>query len=79
MNRIGFPVVRLVGHWGCASQVGWPPNLVTRAVMGFCAVDDPRWGQPVWEGWQRNEFTINRVSLDDAEYAHLVERIRSHL
>ena len=27
---------------------------------------DPRWGQPIWEGWQRNEFTINRFVLTDS-------------
>lgn len=40
---------------------------------------DPRWGQPIWEGWQRNEFTINRFILPEQEYAEIVERIRASL
>ncbi|MDP9317064.1 MAG: HIT family protein [Chloroflexota bacterium] len=40
---------------------------------------DPRWGQPIWEGWQRNEFNINRVTLADHEYAALIHRIRGVL
>jgi diadenosine tetraphosphate (Ap4A) HIT family hydrolase len=40
---------------------------------------DPRWGQPIWEGWQRNEFTINRFVLTDEEYAGIIERIRTSL
>lgn len=40
---------------------------------------DPRWGQPIWEGWQRNEFTINRVTLHDAEYTELIQRIGAAL
>ncbi|MDP9317302.1 MAG: HIT family protein [Chloroflexota bacterium] len=40
---------------------------------------DPRWGQPIWEGWQRNEFNINRVTLADHEYADLIRRIRAAL
>ena len=41
--------------------------------------DDVRWGQPVWEGWPRNEFTDNRHALSDAEYASLVKRIQAAL
>ena len=41
--------------------------------------DDPRWGQPVWEGWPRDEFNINRVVLSDADYAELIGRIRARL
>ena len=26
---------------------------------------DPRWGQPIWEGWPRNEFKINRHTLTE--------------
>jgi ATP adenylyltransferase len=37
---------------------------------------DPRWGQPIWEGWQRNEFNVNRVTLADKEYEELVQHIR---
>ncbi len=40
---------------------------------------DPRWGQPIWEGWPRNEFNINRVTLSDHEYDHLIQRIRAAL
>jgi diadenosine tetraphosphate (Ap4A) HIT family hydrolase len=42
-------------------------------------IDDPRWGQPVWEGWPRHEFTLHRVTLEDHAYADLVALIRSHL
>jgi diadenosine tetraphosphate (Ap4A) HIT family hydrolase len=40
---------------------------------------DPRWGQPIWEGWQRNEFTINRVTLREYEYADFIQRIGAAL
>jgi len=33
----------------------------------------------VWDRWLRDEFNRNRVSLGDAEYAELVERIRSKI
>ncbi len=38
---------------------------------------DPRWGQPIWEGWQRNEFHSNPVTLPEHEYQELIERIRA--
>ncbi|MFN8457326.1 MAG: HIT family protein [Anaerolineae bacterium] len=38
--------------------------------------NDLRWGQPVWEGWPRNEFNLNRVTLADEEYSDIVQRIR---
>jgi diadenosine tetraphosphate (Ap4A) HIT family hydrolase len=37
---------------------------------------DPRWGQPIWEGYPRNEFKINRRTLPEAEYRLLVDQIR---
>ncbi len=37
---------------------------------------DPRWGQPIWEGWQRNEFNIHRFVLSDQEYTTVIEGIR---
>lgn len=40
---------------------------------------DPRWGQPIWEGWPRNEFNDNRFVLEAEEYAAIVEGIRRHL
>ena len=40
---------------------------------------DPRWGQPIWEGWPRNEFKINRYTLTDLEYEELVNQIRAAL
>ncbi len=40
---------------------------------------DPRWGQPIWEGWQRNEFNIHRFVLADQEYAEIIEQIRGRL
>lgn len=41
--------------------------------------DDPRWGQPIWEGWPRNEFNLNRVTLRDEEYQAMIEQIRARL
>jgi diadenosine tetraphosphate (Ap4A) HIT family hydrolase len=38
--------------------------------------NDPRWGRPVWEGWQRNEFNINRVVIGDQQYQDLVTSIQ---
>jgi diadenosine tetraphosphate (Ap4A) HIT family hydrolase len=40
---------------------------------------DPRWGQPIWEGWPRNEFNDNRYTLSNVEYRQMVESIQSHL
>ncbi len=40
---------------------------------------DPRWEQPIWEGWPRNKFTLNRFVLTDEEYTEIIERIRKHL
>ncbi len=41
--------------------------------------DDPRWGQPIWEGWKRNEFTVNRFAISDEEYSEIIESIRQYL
>ena len=38
--------------------------------------NDPRWGRPVWEGWPRNEFNIDRVVIGNQEYQDLVMSIR---
>lgn len=40
---------------------------------------DPRWGQPIWEGWPRNEFKLNRHTLDAQAYQALIEQIRAEL
>ncbi len=40
---------------------------------------DPRWGQPIWEGWPRNEFNVNRHTLSSAEYDAIVHAIRQQL
>ncbi|MBL8155861.1 MAG: HIT family protein [Anaerolineae bacterium] len=40
---------------------------------------DPRWGRPIWEEWPRNEFKLNRHTLEEPEYALLVEQIRAAL
>jgi diadenosine tetraphosphate (Ap4A) HIT family hydrolase len=37
---------------------------------------DPRWGQPIWEGYPRNEFTMNRHILADNQYQEIVMQIR---
>lgn len=41
--------------------------------------DDPRWGQPIWEGWPPNEFNDNRVTLSDEEYQEIILAIRNNL
>ena len=41
--------------------------------------NDPRWGQPIWEGWPRNEFNLNRVIVSDQEYQDMIARIQSWL
>ena|SRR3990172_3945498 len=40
---------------------------------------DPRWGQPIWEQWPRNEFKLNRHTLEEQEYSLLVDQIRTEL
>jgi diadenosine tetraphosphate (Ap4A) HIT family hydrolase len=40
---------------------------------------DPRWGQPIWEGWPRNEFKLNRHTLPEHEYSLLIEQVRIQL
>jgi diadenosine tetraphosphate (Ap4A) HIT family hydrolase len=40
---------------------------------------DPRWGQPIWEGWPRKEFIINRVTLAEHETNEIIEGIRSQI
>ena len=40
---------------------------------------DPRWGRPIWEDYPRNEFTINRYTLEDAAYLALIDQIQEHL
>jgi diadenosine tetraphosphate (Ap4A) HIT family hydrolase len=40
---------------------------------------DPRWGQPIWEDYPRNEFNINRHVIPDDEIVSLVRAIQQHL
>jgi diadenosine tetraphosphate (Ap4A) HIT family hydrolase len=40
---------------------------------------DPRWGQPIWEGYQRNEFKINRQILPDIEYHQIINAIQQQM
>src|SRR6476469_165503 len=40
MKRMGLPVSRLSGHCGSPAHTGWPPNLVTRSVMGWVAAEN---------------------------------------
>lgn len=40
---------------------------------------DPRWGQPIWEGWPRGEFNVNRHALSDVEYIKVESEIRKNL
>jgi ATP adenylyltransferase len=40
---------------------------------------DPRWGQPIWEGWPRNEFKLNRCTLKENEYTDLIHAIQQAL
>lgn len=41
--------------------------------------DDPRWCQPIWEGWPRDEFNVNRHILPTAGYEVIVNAIRLQL
>jgi len=40
---------------------------------------DPRWGRPIWEDWQRNEFNIHRVTLAEAETQEVIGAIRDQI
>lgn len=40
---------------------------------------DPRWGQPIWEGYPRGEFKHNRQTVTDSEYDQLIAQIRQNL
>lgn len=40
---------------------------------------DPRWEQPIWEGWPRNEFKLNRHTLSEEAYSLLIDQIRAEL
>jgi diadenosine tetraphosphate (Ap4A) HIT family hydrolase len=40
---------------------------------------DPRWGQPIWEEYPRNEFKLNRHTLPEGEYQHMLTQIRAAL
>ncbi len=41
--------------------------------------DDPRWGQPIWENYPRNEFNNNRFIVADSENEKIVLKIRTNL
>lgn len=41
--------------------------------------DDPRWGQPIWEGWPRAEFSTNPRPLPPDEARALIAAIRAAL
>ncbi len=41
--------------------------------------NDPRWGHPIWEGWQRNEFNVNRHVLSADAYTEIISKIQTCL
>jgi diadenosine tetraphosphate (Ap4A) HIT family hydrolase len=41
--------------------------------------DDPRWGRPIWEGYPRNEFKLNRYTLTDEAYEYIIAQIHVSL
>jgi ATP adenylyltransferase len=61
-------------HMNCESLGNSNPHLHWHLVPRY--QNDLRWGQPIWEGWSRDEFTINRATLPHTEEQSLIQQIQ---